>query len=471
MKKSISTFERKNIFLDFMSPDNWKTYATFSEKKSDDSKVSILQKSLNIAVLLSKDYCLLPPGFIAQSVLAKKALEQKAAFLEERLILFPLRESNLGDFFEKKQSEYMQVKDSHKGFYKKDGQIFIKKYVGAIIGRQASMGSTIAEQWQSIPDSSKVWSPIIQVAPKLADQIRIAPASLKNQGLSVTLEAVKLTLGIENNYLDFVLNQAIQHEYTKTYLDEYDAVIIRNIPPKPYNINYLVETEWLFYDYYIFSEVLKVIGVNSYIENTNAETIISIRRSPEYFNFMQLYETVCCDKLSRGEVVAYFASIKNIIGSSVKSEFLLDETNPKKQLDTVLQILNAIVELRDDNASANEARKNHQQVSSAYIENAIRLCESEKNDICKKIKNKITVYDNYIENLKKNAGNECKIIGLVTSKCDLLNKLEDKVQEHFTQSISIISNAKSIREIDLLRNELAKELSDCCLEVERNNFV
>lgn len=242
--------KRKNIFLDFMGPDMWKTMPSFIG--TDKKKIGILSRSLNLAVLLTKDYCILPPAFVVQSYLTRKVMRIKADFLKEKVVVFPLKEDNLEHYFEKKQSEYNYVKDSHSEFYKKSGQSFIKKHADVIIPRKTSMGMTIAEYWQVIPDDSELWTPIIAIEPQNADRLRQVPYILKNRGISVTLEAVKKEAHIQHFFLDFAINQAIQHEYLTTYLDEYDATIIENIPPKTFNLNYLIKVENIYYDYWLF---------------------------------------------------------------------------------------------------------------------------------------------------------------------------------------------------------------------------
>ncbi len=176
--------ERKNIFLDFMGPDMWKTIPSFQGKSAE--KIRVLSRSLNIAVLLTAEYCILPPAFVAQAQIAREVMQIKADFLKNKLILFPLRESSLEYYFEKKQREYSYVKDSHSEFYKKAGQKFIGRHSGAIIHRKAAMGITIA------------------------DRIREIPSVLKDKGISITLEAVKKEANICDHTLDLALSNVFE---------------------------------------------------------------------------------------------------------------------------------------------------------------------------------------------------------------------------------------------------------------------
>lgn len=335
--------DRKNVFLDFMGPDMWKTMPSFSG--TDKKKISILARSLNIAVLLTKDYCILPPAFVAQSHLTRKVMQMKADFLKEKVVVFPLKESNLEHYFEKKQSEYSYVKDSHFEFYKKGGQTFIRKHADAIIRRKASMGISIAEYWQEVSDDSELWLPIIIVEPKNADRLRNVPSILKDRGISVTLEAVKKEANIQHYSLDFAINQAIQHEYLATYLKEYNATIIEDIPPKALNLNYLIEVENIYYNYYNFDRILNLFGIDEYLKNASANTINDIRRCVEYSDFLDLYENACNYYDDGHQVQRYFQKLKKtILICCSKLPFTYLGMDFKKQINEFKDLLELIID-------------------------------------------------------------------------------------------------------------------------------
>lgn len=91
---------RKNIFLDFLSPDNWKTYSTIPKdaKRLTNYRrclVEQLKQSINIAILLTPEYCFLPPAFIVQSGIAFQAIRKSALYLDDKRIFFPLRETRV----------------------------------------------------------------------------------------------------------------------------------------------------------------------------------------------------------------------------------------------------------------------------------------------------------------------------------------------------------------------------------------
>lgn len=326
-----------------MGPDMWKTMPSFVG--TDRKKIYILARSLNIAVLLTKDYCILPPAFVAQSHLTRKVMQLKADFLKEKVVVFPLKESDLEQYFEKKQMEYSYVKDSHFEFYKKGGQNFIRKHADAIIRRKASMGLTIAEYWQEVSDDSELWFPITVVEPKNADRLRNIPYILKERGISVTLEAVKKEANIQHYSLDFAINQAIQHEYLSTYLEEYDAAIIEDVPPKALNLNYLIKVENIYYNYYNFDRILNVFGIDEYLKNASANTINDIRRCVEYSDFLDLYKNACSYYNDSYQVQRYFQKLKKeILISCSKLPFTYFGLDFVKQINDFKNLLELIVD-------------------------------------------------------------------------------------------------------------------------------
>lgn len=298
---------KKNIFLDFLSPDNWKTYVTIPKepkllKQYRNAIIKELKSGLNVAVLLTKDYCLLPPAFIIQSEIVLQAVSECSIFLDTEKIYLPLREIDIYEYINKKISEYSSVKDSHAGFYNDAHWDFLSRYRRNLIHRNASMGITIAKKWIDISDSSAIWNPIVEYAPSIADQLRCVPTTLKHRGVSVTLEAVVNEIKHPNKELDYYINQAIQHEYLAAYVAEYDACILSNVPPKPNNENYLIPVESLYYDYHVFCAVLSILGIKDFFLTANAEQIVEFMHTTEYHLLIDMYTSVCESFNSKYEV-------------------------------------------------------------------------------------------------------------------------------------------------------------------------
>src|SRR5438270_751332 len=107
---------RKNIFLDFLSPENHVIYGADRNLRSSEL-VELLSRSLIVAVLLSGEYCILPPFFPLQSDEVRRALQSKGVLIAQGAIRIPVRESSLASFFDKKMVEYEPVRDLYPGLY------------------------------------------------------------------------------------------------------------------------------------------------------------------------------------------------------------------------------------------------------------------------------------------------------------------------------------------------------------------
>ncbi len=289
---------RKNILLDFLSPDNWKTYATVPKDILRSEKdirpfVSLLRQSINVAVLLTPEYCLLPPAFIVQSPVAFRAVYESSLYLDEGKIYLPLRETDIDRYITKKMQEYWKVRGSHSGFYTEEHWNFLYQYRRLLIPRSAAMGITIARQWLTVSDHSKIWKPIVSFDPKTADLLRDVPMRLKERGESVTLEAIIAESKQNDPDLARYINQAIQHEYLKAYVMEYDVSILSNAPPKPLFENYLIPIESCYYNFNLFINVLKLLGIKEYFLTARPETILEFRKQPEYDTLINIYSKIC----------------------------------------------------------------------------------------------------------------------------------------------------------------------------------
>lgn len=313
---------KKNIFLDFLSPDNWKTYATVPKNPMvlanyTDSLVSCIKQSINIAILLTSKYCLLPPAFIIQSPIAFRAVFESALYLDEKLIYLPLRETSIDQYIGKKITEYVRVRNSHTGFYNEEHWDFLSRYQELLIHRNSPMGMTIAKQWLILPDTADIWKPIINYSERTAEKLRPIPMKLKERGESVTLEAILGESKSFDSSLARYINQAIQHEYIKAYITEYNASILSNAPPKPFNENYLVPIDSCYYDFRLFTDVLSLLGLKDYFLFAYPELIINFLREPEYETLVNIYFEVCSSCLEAAKVESVYRYLVKKTGKSM----------------------------------------------------------------------------------------------------------------------------------------------------------
>lgn len=298
----MASLTRKDIFLDFLSPDNNHLYGTYANfAKNRPGHLELLEKALNVAALLCGERCLLPPFFPMQCEVARAALESKADYVLEGLIVFPVRESSLDEFLAKKMEEYSSVRSTYRGLYAPSGQQFLERHGAAVVKRTAPMGSSIAARWETGPDHSPVWRPVLKLLGSEAiETVRKVPRLLKEDGNSVTWAGMQKFLPRGSTRATFELNQALQHEYTTTYLKEYDATIVTRLPPKTTDL--LIGQEDLSYDYICLRGVMMALRLWPALAKMAAGDVLRLRSSYGYMEFLRVFHDAC-RRLATAELV------------------------------------------------------------------------------------------------------------------------------------------------------------------------
>ncbi len=128
-------------------------------------------------------------------------------------------------------------------------------------------------------------------------------------------------------------------------MNEYDAAIVEDIPPKPVCFNYLITTDSLFYNYYVFDDVLRVMEVDDFLKNASAEIIVKIKMLPEYADFMNLYWKICSQAANRFEVRSYFSKLKRYV-QTTKLRVLLANIaiGMTEEIRKIQNLFNALLE-------------------------------------------------------------------------------------------------------------------------------
>jgi len=305
--------QRKDVLLDILSPDNNALYGTFLNY-SRKAQLAILQRSLNVAVLLCGERCLVPPFFPLEWRVARLALEGSSDFLIDGVIVFPVRESSIAEFVVKKELEYAGVRSDYKGVYSREAARFLRRHAQGVVKRRAYVGQAIVPIWEAGPDTSLVWSPIrASASVTLVEQVRKAPYWLKENGESITWAGMRRLLPQEADAVHFEINQALQHEYMQIYLREYDATIVSRLPPKTTDL--LLASANLSYDYVCWTNAMRTLSLWPAIGGLQAESVLRLRNTYGFLRFMAAFETLCVESgTSRGVqtvVAAAAASLRN----------------------------------------------------------------------------------------------------------------------------------------------------------------
>src|SRR5438270_115746 len=116
-----------NIFLDFFNRDSREIFGPFANT-SRERHIKYLTEVANIAVFLCADYCVLPPGFLAECDMGREAILRRADYVIERLIRLPLRENTFDEFWDKKRREYSPFRSQNVGLFEHRNELLLRRF-------------------------------------------------------------------------------------------------------------------------------------------------------------------------------------------------------------------------------------------------------------------------------------------------------------------------------------------------------
>lgn len=293
-----------DIFLDFLNRDSREIYGVF-DNISPTQHITILWESINIAVFLCKDYCIMPPGFLLEDKFVQKVFSNCNEFLYERLIRMPLRETSIQNFFEKKEREYRLFKKRYSGLYNANNINLLKAYSLAIVPRKSNVGSQIISQWEEGPDVYGIWKALdTNYNKKEINIIRNTPARLYNRGVAVTWAAIDRELK-NYNINSGNLRHAVQHHYFTVYTKEFNLKILKNLPYA--RTSFFLESDELDYDYESLKNALSSLRIWNLIRFMSAESLINLRTKYGYMEFRESFARIARQCESNREVGKIFA--------------------------------------------------------------------------------------------------------------------------------------------------------------------
>lgn len=303
---------RSNIILDFMDPENRILYGSY-KNLSVNEHVRLLKESLNLAALICDDYCILPPCAFFQCSIARRALMEKMYFFDEGIIKFPLRESSIDAYIEKKRKNYLLDKsdDDYFEFFNEDGPSFFREHASEIIKRETKVGDAIASMVEATSFEHPLWKNLKKIFPlSILEQIRSAPRKLIEHDEAISVKAIKRVCELEKyNDIDFEIGRILQNKYFYIYIYEYDSKIISNIPPK--TTDFMIESFGTSYDFLFWKFLLRSLGILEVILKSGSKVITFIRDLPNCYDFVNT-------AIEIGELTGDIKKSKKLISNVVR---------------------------------------------------------------------------------------------------------------------------------------------------------
>jgi len=374
-------YELPNIFLHFLNRDTQEIFGLIDDNKT---AISNIQLSLNAAILLCKDYCIIPVGFYFESENAKKTVLNNIDYVREGLLVFAMREYEIQEYIEKKQGQLKAFMDdvNYYRFFSSDNNE-LTSITHATISRKTKIGEYCLLHWVNniellAEDMSGDIAEIYSVDTKTIGKDTVVIAKTILSTSNKIEEGGAFIWRLMENQLekfperdrnfDRILRQYFEKNYYKAYLEEYNASILYDIFPLENGKDFYLKKEFISAsNYRWFYEYLKCLELDSVL-GFNATQISAIKRWPEFERIINIYLEICnMDSfdnsiasirretsrlflVSTSEMKELVAIIKNKIlqigGSAPLVSFLTQSTilEPQRDVDVKIGIVTALEE-------------------------------------------------------------------------------------------------------------------------------
>jgi nucleoside phosphorylase len=282
---------RRDVFLHFLNRDTREIFGVY-DTLEEARHSTLMRRALNAAVILCEDRCVAPPGFIVEDQIAFELAENQRAYLIHGTIQFPMRESSLADFAEKKRIGYQPMRNRYSGLFDDTRIGFLGENATGIIGRQSRITERILHDWESGCDTGhKAWKPVkgLLVPAHLNSVIRI-PGGLNEQGTALTWAAISPLLPPEAKAAAEELRNALQHIYFKQYCAEFKLVVISDIP----HIlrDFLLPSDQRVYSYRRLGAFLDAFELRNLLLDAPSNLIVALRKRSGFISFIDAYAGV-----------------------------------------------------------------------------------------------------------------------------------------------------------------------------------
>jgi nucleoside phosphorylase len=345
-------YELPNIFLHFLEKD---TQEILGINEWNKSSMADMQIALNTAVLLCKEYCILPIGSYFESECTKRIILNNLEYYRDGLIVFAMREDEIEEYQIKKQDQYKGfINDVAYSRYFDKSEIAESKELFRINTRSLRRTTKIGEycllRWNEnlslfIDNNGGMISNIYNLdnrtpgenAINVASNFREKAKQIERGAFIWRTMSEELSKISQRDY-DFErrARRLFQHSYFGAYIDEFGASILHDYLPFERNDLFMLKRKCLSAsNYKWFKEYLSCLNLDL-ILSCSGNKIIKIKRIPEFERLIKIYLEICNDDR--------FSNQTSFIRTAV-SEIMLSEGSLIK--DLVNTVIAEITKMND----------------------------------------------------------------------------------------------------------------------------
>lgn len=297
--------ERNDIFLHFLKPDNLELYAQkygYKKVTSYFYDCGLIEETFRFAILLTKNYCLIPPAFIIESKDNFRLIKKYSELLNESLLKFVIREDLFELYAAKKICEYFGHKKLNPRFQNYNSTTFqeISNNLNLqFLQKNLEIGSTSAKLWnqqinnlengefyflKDIYDKDKYYGK------KIIKTLNFDIEELTGKAFVWEFIEEKLSnINISDTQLKFNIHSVLQNYYIRSNIKMDNWALISSSPLFG-EVDFNIKSSSLKYDYRAFAMFLDYLNIRQTINNISVSEFIRIRNSLEYNYFIELFD-------------------------------------------------------------------------------------------------------------------------------------------------------------------------------------
>jgi len=280
-----------------------------------------LTDAINVAAFLCSEYCIVPPGFIAECNLAQRAVLRRRSFLDERVIRLPLRESDLDVFWEKKRQQYAPFRNEYSGLFDPRSEKLVHMLSHSIVTRKSRIGDELVRAWEEAPDTDVFSRALVSgLSAHQIEKIRRTPGRIAEKGLAVTWPAVRSAVQRTAKAEPSRVRSMIQHHYFGIYIREYNLRVITGLPFALRDFG--LGPSDLRYNYDALKAALETIECWQAVLAMSASSMYALRRTAPFSEFRRAFDEVAANAASSREVSEVFAAAYASAGSRLSGSLV-----------------------------------------------------------------------------------------------------------------------------------------------------
>jgi nucleoside phosphorylase len=290
----------KNIYLDFLNKASADLYGL--SRGDEQYHIGCLTQAINVAAFLCSEYCLLPPGFLAECDRAQRAMVRKMHYCNEGVIRFSMRENSIADYFLKKKGEYKEHEEEYGGLFDPKVEAFIARQKVTVVTRELVIGDKLVELWQGGPDNDAYFRQKlnkIQLATPSIEQIRTFAAKIRGENKAVTWPAMRREMsGLTLPPSTADLQHVVQNFYFRQYVESQNLAIVTGLPFAKHHNFGLCQGDFS-HDYDVLRHALRVVGCWEIVLAMAPISMILLKAEPGFYSFRDAVVAVGAQAASR----------------------------------------------------------------------------------------------------------------------------------------------------------------------------